>query len=173
MILNNMRSTTIRKDGMTTLGDPRREKKRRARKGAPPPAPELPPRRPRRQDETTASLAAPPRPYTGRSLVLSAAAQAAIARAERAFLQLAVPRPYARKAQIETYERRRQQFIDTMRRAGMTPGQIRARLGVVTRRRNQLRLCAVSAEGGGRPSRRRPPPPVARATSSRCRDEAP
>ena len=50
-----------------------------------------------------------------------------------------MPRPYSRKAQIDTYNRRRQQLIDAMRRAGMTQAQIRARLGVVTRRRNQLR----------------------------------
>ena len=54
-------------------------------------------------------------------------------------MALPVPRPYSRQAQVETYDRRRQQFIDAMRRAGMTEAQIRARLAVVTRRRNQLR----------------------------------
>ena len=82
-----------------------------------PPAPQLPPPRPRKKK-------------------LSAAVEAAITRAERAFLELPVPRPYSRKAQVETYNRWRQLFIDTMKRAGMTTGQIRARLGAVTRRRN-------------------------------------
>ena len=104
-------------------------KKRRARVPAPrprllvpppPTPPELPPARRRRPE-------------------LSPAAEAAITRAERLFLALPVPRPFSRLAQVETYERRRQQYIETMRRAGLTEAQIRARLAVVTRRRNELR----------------------------------
>ena len=51
-------------------------------------------------------------------------------------------------AQELVYNERRREFIETMQRAGLSEAQIRARIGAVTRQRNDLRRYILSEVRG-------------------------